>query len=76
MGREIGRVLGEIVDDEITAGRPMLSAVAVGTNGRPGSGFFELGRQLGRVKEGQTEDEFWTTEREAAYAAWRRPLPK
>ena len=38
MGREIGLVLGEIAEDEVTAGRPMLSAVAVSVSGRPGPG--------------------------------------
>jgi hypothetical protein len=76
MGREIGQILGEIVDDELGVGRPMLSAVVVGVNGRPGGGFFEYGRQNGRFTEGQSEDAFWATERQAAYAAWKRPLPK
>jgi hypothetical protein len=74
MGREIGQALNEIVQDEIAAGRPMLSAVVVSVSGRPGPGFFELGKQLGRFKHGQSEDDFWIQEREAAYAAWKRPL--
>ena len=36
MGKRIGQILGEIVDDEVAAGRPMLSAVVVGTNDWPG----------------------------------------
>lgn len=76
MGRETGEILGEIVEDELNAGRPMLSAVVVGVGGRPGHGFFDLGRQRRRFTEGQTEEQFWAAEREAVYAAWRRPLPK
>lgn len=76
MGREVGRVLGEIVEEEIAAGRPMLSAAVVGVSGKPGPGFFALARELGRLADDQDEDEFWATEREAVYAAWRRPLPK
>lgn len=76
MGRETGEILGEIVEDELNAGRPMLSAVVVGVGGRPGHGFFDLGHQRGRFTEGQTEEQFWAAEREAVYAAWRRPLPK
>ena len=30
MGKEIGWILGEISEDEVRAGRPMLSSVAVG----------------------------------------------
>jgi hypothetical protein len=76
MGGQIGQILGEIVEDEVVAGRPMLSAVVVGVSGRPGPGFFELGKELGRNTGGQSEDTFWAREREAAYAAWRRPLPQ
>ncbi len=39
MQRETGQILGEISEDEVEADRPMLSAVAVGKNGRPGRGF-------------------------------------
>lgn len=76
MGKEIGEILGEIVEDEVSAGRPMLSAVTVGVTGRPGPGFFNFAREIGRMGPTQTEDEFWRQEREAVYEAWRRPLPK
>jgi hypothetical protein len=76
MGREIGEILGEIVEDEVSAGRPMLSAVIVGVSGRPGPGFFVFAREIGRMDASLSEDEFWRQEREAVYAAWRRPLPK
>jgi hypothetical protein len=49
MGREIARMLGEISEDESTRGRPMLSAVAVGVDGSPGDGFFELAKTLGKL---------------------------
>ena len=74
MGREIGHILGEISEDEFRANRPMLSAVAVNVHGKPGPGFFTLARDLGRpCREGE-EQAFWDTERDAAYATWRRPL--
>lgn len=76
MGRETGLILGEISEDEVRAGRPMLSAVAVGVNGKPGSGFFSLARELGRLTSNNDELEFWQAERLAAYEAWRRPLPE
>lgn len=74
MGKRIGQILGEIVDDEVAAGRPMLSAVVVGTNDWPGAGFFACAREKGRLAEGQSEADFWAAEREAVYEAWRRPL--
>ena len=76
MGRELGQMLGEIAEDEVQAGRPMLSAVVVGVNGKPGSGFFSLAKDLGKITEGDNEQSFWEQERDAVYAAWRRPLPK
>ena len=75
MGREVGLILGEISEDEVRAGRPMLSSVAVGVNGKAGSGFFGLARELGRLDQDEDESAFWKEELLAAYSAWRRPLP-
>lgn len=75
MAREIGLVLGAIAEDEFDAGRPMLSAVAVGVSGKPGRGFFDLARQLGRLDPNGDEGVFWEKERGEAYETWRRPLP-
>ena len=76
MGRETGWILGEIAEDEVSAGRPMLSAVAVGVDGKPGPGFYNLASQLGRVTSSGEDLSYWARERDAAYAAWKRPLPK
>ena len=75
MGKEVGLILGEISEDEVRAGRPMLSSVAVGVNGKAGSGFFGLARELGRLDQNKDESAFWKEELLAAYSAWRRPLP-
>lgn len=76
MSRETGRMLGEIAQDEFNAGRPMLSAVVVGVDGKPGPGFYNLARGLGRLSDEDDQLVFWEQEREAVYNAWRRPLPK
>ena len=76
MGAEVGHILGEISEDEVKVGRPMLSAIAVGINGKPGSGFFSLAKDLGRISEGNDPIIYWEKEREATYKAWQRPLPK
>ena len=76
MGREVGHILGEISEDEVVAGRPMLSAVAVGVDGKAGSGFFVLAKDLGRFPINQNEATFWEQERQAVYSSWRRQLPK
>lgn len=47
MAGETGQILGEIAEDEVTAGRPMLSAVAVNVAGKPGQGLYGLARDPG-----------------------------
>ncbi len=75
MGAEIGHILGEISEDEVQAGRPMLSAVAVNVSGKAGPGFFGLAKDLKRMSGSEDENAFWNRELEAVYEAWRRPLP-
>lgn len=71
--RITGQVLGEISEDEVGHGRPMLSAIAVskGTH-RPGDGFFGLARQLCRLKseDPAAERAFWEAEVKAVYETW------
>lgn len=77
MGKEIGHVLGEICEDEVNAGRPMLSAVAVGVSGKPGLGFSALAKEFGKFGGTSSEEEgFWRQELQAVYETWRRPLHK
>lgn len=76
MGSETGHILGEISEDEVAAGRPMLSSAAVGVNGKPGPGFFVLARELGLLKAGEDETVFWHKQRDAAYKAWKRLIPR
>ena len=73
MGAEIGYLVGEISEDEVISGRPMLSAIVVSTAGKPGSGFFELARQLGRLDSSGRDAEisFWEREMKAVYEQWR-----
>lgn len=74
MGAETGHLLGEISEDEHVNGRPMLSAIAVSTSGMPGSGLFDLARQLGKMSgtSAEAERRFWEKEKEAVYATWQR----
>jgi len=77
MGKETGHILGEISEDEVSAGRPMLSAAAVSVTGKAGPGFFALAKDLGRFSGGPEEEEsFWRKELQAVYETWRRPLHK
>ncbi len=69
MRGELGQILGEICEDEDLAGRPMLSAVAISSENRPGKGFFDLARELGKPV-GHDEDAFWQAELQALYEYW------
>ena len=74
MANEVGKVIGAISEDEHNHGRPMLSAIVVNVNGRPGGGFFDLPRKLGRLagQSKEAEDRFWDKEKAAVYETWRR----
>jgi len=74
MAREVGQLLGEISQAEHEAGRPMLSALVVGVSGQPGSGFYRLARDLGKLENDSSEGRgrFLLREREAVYANWAR----
>ncbi len=72
MGVEAGHILGEISEDEVRAGRPMLSAVAVKVSRKPSPGFYKLARKLDRLATGVDDVTFWKQERDAVYDAWKR----
>lgn len=75
MSREVGWILGEISAYELENGRPMLSAIAVGVNGKPGQGYFEWARKLGRLTT-EHEAAFWENECKAVYNTWKVELRK
>jgi len=62
-------MLGEISTAEDAAGRGMLSVVVVRKeNHRPGKGFFELAKTLGR--DVSDKDKFWVNEVKRVYSSW------
>ena len=62
-------MLGQISTAEDAAGRGMLSAVVVRKeNNRPGKGFFELARVLGR--DISDEEKFWINEVNRVHSSW------
>jgi hypothetical protein len=73
MGHEVGWMLGEISEDEIAHGRPMLSALAVGVSGEPGEGFYVLAKEMGRLHDDTKEarQKFWEQEKRAVYEEWK-----
>ena len=72
MGSRIGHLLGEISEDEHMLGRPMLSAVAVAANGKPGKGFFELAKGLKKfdANDRNARLAFWQSELHAVHKIW------
>jgi hypothetical protein len=74
MGKKVGQLIGEISQDEVQNGRPMLSALVVGTSGVPGDGFYTWAKELGRLTDDSREARaaFWESERQAVYQAWAR----
>ncbi len=76
MGREVGNMIGTISEDEVRLGRPMLSALVVGVDGKPSKGFFDWARQLGRLHSDDPGEEkrFWEEEKQALYQVWRKEI--
>jgi hypothetical protein len=74
MAREVGQILGEISEDEVLRGRPMLSALAVGGAGMPSKPFFDLASQLGLLQDDSLtgQKRFWNRVRTAVYQTWQR----
>jgi alkylated DNA nucleotide flippase Atl1 len=75
MSREVGWILGEISADELANGRPMLSAIAIGVNGKPGAGFYDWARKLGRLSA-ENDLSFWESECRSVYDTWKVKLLK
>lgn len=66
----IAQILDEINIDENSQGHPMLSAlVTYKDTGRPGSGFFQCARGLGRLTDND-EEGFWVKEVAAVHNWW------
>lgn len=71
MGSTVGNILGSISQNEVEHGRPFLSGIAVGVNGKPGDGFFTWAKELGVMKEGEDEESFFSELRQHIYEEWK-----
>jgi hypothetical protein len=71
MGGEIGDLIGDVSRNEISLGRPMLSAVVVGVSGKPGPGFQTWAKELGAMQEDEDWEEFWRSECQKIYDTWK-----
>ena len=75
MGKEIGALIGEISEDEVNLGRPLLSALVINVTGSPGPGFYGWAEDLGRLKVGESKADqrkFWDFEKKAVYDTWSK----
>jgi len=67
---QIAQLLDMINENEINEERPMISALVVHKeDGRPGVGFFQCARGLGKFA-GNDEDGFWANEVKAVHEYW------
>ena len=72
-GAQVGKVLGQISEDEVAAGRPMISAIVVSRDTMlPGSGFFKLGQELHRTDPGEDEIAFAIRQIKRVHEYWSR----
>ena len=75
MSTEVGRIrIAQILDDinwyESMENRPMLSSVVILKNeNRPGNGYFECARTLGKYR-GNDDLAFWSSELSEVYNNW------
>lgn len=68
----IAQILDEINIDENSQGHPLLSALVIYRDkdiGRPGPGFFQCARGLGKLTN-DDEDGFWANEVTAVHNWW------
>ena len=71
-GAQVGKVLGQISEDEIAAGRPMISAIVVSKDTMlPGHGFFNLGQELHQIDPGEDEIGFAVRQMRKVHEYWR-----
>ena len=67
----VDRILGEISTDEHDSGRPLLSVVVVHKeNHRPGEGFFNLAKELGKQKPDEDDVTFYAKELKSVFDWW------
>ena len=75
--RLLGQQLGAISEYEADHARPMLSAVVVHKGERSlGSGFYQLGEEIGLKGSLEDGDTFAARELDRVFAYWSRPVPQ
>jgi len=74
MGKETGRMLGEISSFENKCGRPMISIVVVKSDGSGcGDGFYNLAKELGKFDSNkENEEQFHQRVLDEVYVLWQK----
>jgi hypothetical protein len=68
---KLANILDEINREEHGLGRPLLSVVVVQKeSGHPGTGFFELARELGKQKPDEDNQDFFANELRKVFDEW------
>lgn len=68
---QVGKILGAISEDEVAAGRPMLSAIVVSKDTMlPGRGFFNIGEELRQTEPGEDEVGFAVRQIKRVHDYW------
>ena len=75
MGKLVGDLIGTISENEIAQGRPMLSVIVVGVDGKPGEGLYSWAKKLKVMEEDEDEEAFWHKECEKVYSEWKQTYP-
>ena len=69
----LGKYLARIAAEEARQDRPPLTAVVVEKRtGRPAAGFMAAMKDIGYVRDGETEHEVWRRAIAEVHAYWRR----
>jgi hypothetical protein len=60
--REVGKMLHQICQDEVSQGHPMLGSVVIRKDSRmPGKGYFQVAKETGLFKGNSDEDNYWSS---------------
>jgi len=78
LGNKTGAMVGAISEAEVAHGRPMLSAIVVDVEGRPGQGLYGLASDLRELQDDTEEGKlrFWEAEMKAVYETWQKRFKK
>lgn len=72
MGKEVGNMIGTISANELRCGRPFLSAIVIGVNGKPGEGLYGYAEELGSLEPDEDRELWWERAKKEIYETWQK----